>query len=75
MEATATPPAMKEAQEDPSIARDVKAKRSTLKWDDGDFSDGVARKMAKHAEELMGGGKAKHTAINEAIQKFQQEDS
>jgi hypothetical protein len=36
-----------------------------------DYSNTVARKMAKHAEELIGGGKTKPQAINESIQKHQ----
>ena len=38
------------------------------------FSDILARKMAKTAEELMVAGKTKTQAINEAIQKHQHED-
>jgi hypothetical protein len=36
-----------------------------------EFTDTVARKMAKTCEELMTGGKSKHAAINEAVLKHQ----
>jgi hypothetical protein len=39
-----------------------------------DFPDPLARKMGKTAEELIGAGKSKAQAINEAIQKHQNDE-